>query len=324
MNIKQLEMFEQVSRQGSFSRAAKTLGIAQSLVSRSISLLETDWGDRLFERTGRGVHLTEFGRHMLPHAEALLTQNARLLEEVRGRCGVVSGSVRFGILPSLTAKIIPRLFDEISARAPGIKLQIVESLNGTLDNQLTSGQLDVAIVNRHTPCVKDDILGKLSTYLVGRAGNSLVRKQKVDFKALEDVPLVLPVRPSALRTILDQHAKRRQIRLDIVLEVESLSAMIEVATTGKAMTILPYCGIEPEVRAGRLQFAEIVNPTLPRSISLAVTQEHPLSRAARLVHSVAKEIVPLLLEDRSVFGPPEDTKAGRHESSGRRAPMQIA
>jgi DNA-binding transcriptional LysR family regulator len=307
MNIKQLEMLVQVSRHGSFSRAAKSLGYAQSLISRSISLLETDWGDRLFERTGRGVHLTEFGRHMLPHAEALLTQNARLIEEVRGRHGVISGNVRFGILPSLTAKIIPRLFDEVSASAPGIKLQVVESLNGTLDNQLTAGLLDMAIVNRHAPCAKEDLLGKLRTYLVGRPRHPLFEKPKVEFKRLENVPLVLPVRPSALRNVLDQHARRKQVNLNIVLEVESHSAMIEVATTGKAMTILPHCGIEQEVSGGRLHAAEIVDPVLPRSISLAVTQEHPLSRAARLVHSITKELAPRLLNDTPVGNFTEET-----------------
>jgi DNA-binding transcriptional LysR family regulator len=290
-------MFVQVSRQGSFSRAAKNLGLAQSLVSRSISLLETDWDDRLFERTGRGVHLTDFGRHMLPHTEALLAQNARLIEEVRGHCGIISGSVRLGILPSLTARIIPRLFAEVSARAPGIKLQIAESLNGTLDSQLTAGQLDMAIVNRHAPCAKEDLLGRLRTYLIGRPGHPLIQKPKVEFKHLENVPLVLPVRPSALRNVLDQHAKRKQINLNVVLEVESLSAMVEVTMAGDAMTILPQSGLEQELREGRLQASEIINPALPRSISLAVTQEHPLSRAARLVHSITKELAPQLLDD---------------------------
>ncbi len=217
---------------GSFSRAAR-LRVGAVLISRSVSLLETDWDDRLFERTGRGVHLTDFGRRMLPHAEALVAQNARLMEAVRGRCGIVSGSVRFGILPSLTRENVPRLFDEVSARAQSVKLQIVESLNGTLDNQLASGSLDLAIVNRHSPCTKEDLPGKLRTYLIGHPDDPLLQKPKIDFKLLEGVPLVVPVQPSALRNVLDLHARRKQLTLNIVLEVESLAAMIEVATTGK-------------------------------------------------------------------------------------------
>ena len=311
MNLKQLEMFAKVSRHGSFSKAAKELGIAQSLISRSISLLENDWGDRLFERTGRGVHLTEFGRRVLPHTEALLLQSSRLNDQVRGRAGIVSGEVRIGILPSLTAKVIPQLFAEVSARAPSIKLQIAESLNGTLDKQLSSGELDMAILNRHTPCTKEDLLGHLRTYLVGRADHELVQDPTIDFKRLENIPLVVPVRPSALRSVLDHHAKRKQINLNIVVEVESLAAMIEITHTGKALTILPKCGIENELQSGRLKVAEIVNPTIPRSITLSATQEHPLSRAGRLVHQVVREIAPRLLSEA-----PANTsiQAGQHKT----------
>ena len=66
MNLKQLRTFTLVANLGSLSRAGKALDIAQSLVSRHLAQLESEWGDRLFERTGRGVVLTDFGRRVQP------------------------------------------------------------------------------------------------------------------------------------------------------------------------------------------------------------------------------------------------------------------
>ena len=77
MNLKQLETLALVAELGSLSRAARTLGVAQSLVSRGIGQLEAEWGDRLFERTGRGVVLSEFGRRVMPQVELLLAQSAQ-------------------------------------------------------------------------------------------------------------------------------------------------------------------------------------------------------------------------------------------------------
>ncbi|WP_454736171.1 LysR family transcriptional regulator [Cupriavidus necator] len=298
MNIKQLETLALVIEVGSLSRAAKSLGVAQSLVSRTIGQLESEWGDRLFDRTGRGVVLSEFGRRIYPHVQLLLAQSARLQDEVKDAAGVPSGVVRIGMLPSMGRRLVAALFEDMRAGAPGVRLHVAEGFSGQLDEHLASGRLDMAVINRygHGPRQDEDVLGQVGTYLVCTTTHPLARRPTVLFRELAGLPLVLPPAPNGLRSILDQHGRQQGISLDVVLEVESMATMKEVASGGHAMTILPFLGVEQEVRSGQLAAVEIVEPRLPRSITIGVTRHHPLSRASRLVLSRLHELVPALLQ----------------------------
>ncbi|RZT35470.1 LysR family transcriptional regulator [Cupriavidus agavae] len=294
MNLKQLETVALVAELGSLSRAARALGIAQSLVSRTVANLESEWGDRLFERTGRGMVLSEFGKRIFPEIELLLAQSTRLHDEIRNAAGVPAGTVRIGVLPSMTRRLIPTLFADLRKTAPGVRLRVIEGFSGQLDEQLDAGHLDLAVINRYGPSPRqnEDVLATVANYLIGKAGHPIANQPAVDFKCLAGIPLVLPPAPNGLRLILDQHARQQGVTLDVALEVESLNAMKEVALSGHALIILPQLAVDDEVSAGRLVAAEIINPQLPRSISLGLTQHHPLSRAARLVLSRLHELIP--------------------------------
>lgn len=299
MNLKQLETVALVAELGSLSRAARALGIAQSLVSRAIAQIETEWGDRLFERTGRGVVLSEFGKRIFPEIQLLLAQSARLHDEVRNAAGVPAGLVRLGVLPSMTRRLVPALFADLRQAAPGLRLRVSEGFSGQLDAQLDSGHLDLAVINRYGPSPRqdEDVVATVATYLVGKPDHPLARRTTVDFRRMDGVPLVLPPAPNGLRSVLDQHARQQGVTLDVALEVESLNTMKEVALSGHALTILPRLAVDHEIAASQLAAAEIVKPRLPRSISLGVTHHHPLSRAARLVLSRLHTLVPLLTRD---------------------------
>ena len=297
MNIKQLETLVLVAELGSLSRAAKATGVAQSLVSRSIGQLEAEWGDRLFERTGRGVVLSEFGRRVFPQVQLLLAQSVRLQDEVKDAAGVPSGVVHVGVLPSMARRVVTQMFEDTQARAPGVLLHISEGFSGQLDEQLASGRLDMAVINRygHGPRQDEDILGEVATYLICAAAHPMAKRQSITLRELAGLPLVLPPAPNGLRSILDQHARQQAIALNVVLEVESLATMKEVAMGGHAMTILPMLGVDDEIRAGQLAALEIRDPAIPRTIAIGVTRHHPLSRASRYVLSRLHDVVPALI-----------------------------
>jgi DNA-binding transcriptional LysR family regulator len=297
VNIKQLETLTLVAELGSLSRAAKAMGVAQSLVSRSIGQLEGEWGDRLFERTGRGVVLSEFGRRVLPEVALLLAQSARLQDEVKGAAGVPSGAVRIGVLPSMARRLVPRLFEMLRSEAPGVLLHFSEGFSGQLDEQLAAGRLDMAVINRYGrgPRQDEDVVGEVPTFLVCSASHALAERKRLPFRQLAGMPLVLPPAPNGLRSVLDQHARQQGIALDVVLEVESLATMKEVVASGHAMTILPKLGVDEEIRAGQLAALEIVEPAIPRIIAIGVTRHHPLSRASRYVLALLHELVPELI-----------------------------
>lgn len=296
MNLKQLQSFMRVAHHGSLARTAAATDLAESLISRHISALESAWGDRLFERTGRGMVLSEFGRLMLPEVCAVLEQVDRLNAIARDSAGMLRGTVRVGVLPSLAPQLLPMLFADLRVGAPGVRLQTAEGFSGNLDEELANGRLDLAVINRYGPAARtEEVLGTADTYLVGRAGNLLLAKGSIAFKSLENVPLVLPSAPNGLRQILDQMSRRHGIQLNIVMEVDSAASMKDIALSGHAYTLLPMMAVKEELARGDLHAVEVVKPKIQRTIVLELATHQPLSRAARHVAIRLRALVPQLL-----------------------------
>ena len=285
MNLKQLETFSLVAELGSLSRAAVAADVAQSLISRQLAQLEAEWGDRLFERTGRGSVLSEFGRRVQPEINLLLDQARRLEGAVKEAAGVPTGTVHLGVLPSMSRELLPLLFTDVRLRAPAVRLHVTEGFSGDLDEQLASGRLDISVVNRYasTRMRGDDVLGTVESFAIGKPSNTELAMNTITLHQLAKLPLVLPTRPNGLRTILDQLARQRGIHLDIVMEVDTLTAMKDVAASGHAYTILPLMAVSDDVASGRVAAMRIVSPGIKRTIALGLTNKRPLSMAARMV-----------------------------------------
>ncbi|OWW22923.1 LysR substrate-binding domain-containing protein [Noviherbaspirillum denitrificans] len=297
MNLDQLEAFELVAQLGSLSKAAKASAVAQSLISRKLAQLEAEWGDRLFHRTGRGVVLSEFGMRIRPHIQLMLAQAEQLRNEVKDAAGVPIGTVHLGVLPSISRELTTALFSRVRASAPGVRLRITEGFSGNLDEQLASGRLDIAVINRYgqsTPA-GEEALGRIDTYVIGAAGNADLAGQKFPFTDLKGKLLVLPPAPNGLRSALDHIARQKGFSLDVAIEVDTLAAMKEVAASGEALTILPFPAVVQEVAAGILRAARLVQPGIPRTVTLCITKQRPLTRAGRFVLAELRELVPELL-----------------------------
>jgi DNA-binding transcriptional LysR family regulator len=298
MNIKHLQSFLSVAEEGSLKRSGAATDTAESLISRHISSLETAWGAKLFERTGRGMALSEFGRRMLPEVRTAIEQLLRLDVVAKESSGIPTGTVHVGVLPSLAPQLLPLLFADIRSSAPEITLRATEGFSGHLDEQLANGRLDVAIINRYGSSALrgEEVLGSAETYLVGRTGNEFVQKKSISFKDLANVPLVLPTVPNGLRTNLDHLAHRHAISLKIVMEVDSSSIMKDISQSGLAYTLLPLMAVKEELKQGKLVAIPVVKPSILRTIVLAVTSQRPMTLAARHVANRIRKLSPKLVK----------------------------
>lgn len=299
MKLKQLDTFLLVADMKSLSRAAIASDMAQSLVSRQIAALEGEWGRRLFDRTGRGMVLSEFGRRIYPDVKRVVEQ-VRQLDAVAGEAaGVLTGTVHVGVLPSLSRQLLPMLLADVRERAPALRLHVMEGFSGTLDEQLASGRLDMIVVNRYgTSALRgEDVLGKVETFLIGKTGRPELAAKTVPFRALGGLPLVLPAVPNGLRATLDVLSRRHNVTLDIVMEVDTATAMKDVAASGNAFTLLPITAVMQEIESGLLGACRVVSPGIRRTIALRLTRQRPLSEGARLVASRVRMLALGLLAD---------------------------
>ena len=104
------KLFIDAAEMGSLSKVAVAYRTSQPQISRRIGDLERECGGRLFQRTGRGVALTELGQRITPRIRSWLAATEQLANDVRTSAGTPIGTVRIGILPSTAHPLLTSLY----------------------------------------------------------------------------------------------------------------------------------------------------------------------------------------------------------------------
>ena len=285
--------FLAIAELGSLTRAALFLDSNQSLLSRQLNAMERECGARLFNRTGRGVELSEVGQRIFPHVKALLEDAQQLELEVRGEAREPAGHVTLGTLPSIGHHLVGQLFTAVRARFPSVHLKILEGSSGQVEEWLTDARVDIAILYRYGATLPEgeQCLATVDSYLISAKGDDLTAAPEVPFAALNGLPFILPSAPNGLRNALDATARQQRIDLAPVIEADSLPLMRSLVEREKLYTVLPLHAVWQEVEDGKLQAARVVNPPLQRMVSMVMSKSKGPPKAITLVVQQIEKIV---------------------------------
>ena len=286
------KLFVDAVERGSLSKVAIAYGTSQPQISRRIRDLEEQCGGRLFQRTGRGVVLTELGQRIAPKIRSWLAGTDQLANDIHATAGKPIGKVRLGILPSTAHPLLSTLYYRVRERYPLIKLSVREGQGAQLDTWLEDGSLDLALLFRHSAAPKngDVYLVETATRLVSVPGDELTSRRTVSFSALENLPLVMFCRPSSWRDRLDQLSAEHGFALNVAVEADSLSLQTHIVAAGGAYALLGPYAIAAASKGLKLQSAKIVSPALTRHIALAMSPHGELTLACRTVMKETKAI----------------------------------
>ena len=286
------KLFIDTAEVGSLSKVALTYGTSQPHISRRIGELEKECGGRLFQRTGRGVVLTELGERIAPKVRVWMASTEQLANDVRASAGTPIGKVRIGSLPSAAHPLVSTLYRRLKAQFPLIQLSVREGQGAQLETWLEDGSVDLAILFRTSPTPRngDTYLVETSTYLVSAAGDPLTSRPTVRFAALNHLPLVLFCRPNSWRNHLEQISAERGVALNVILEADSISLQTQIVSEGGLYTLLGPYAIAAAAKERRIQSAKLVAPVVTRHIALAMSRHGELTLACRTVMQVAREI----------------------------------
>ncbi len=145
VDLSQIRYFNAAARHGSFSAAAKALGISQPGLTKAVRRLEVSLECTLFVRLPRGVALTPQGHALLRHVSLLDVQLQDAREEVRALDRGAVGELRIGAGPSWLSRALPRIVAEMAAQYPGLRFQVVGGFNVSLMEALRVGDLDLVV-----------------------------------------------------------------------------------------------------------------------------------------------------------------------------------
>jgi len=291
IDLRKLGSFVTVAETRSFTRAAATLGIAQSALSKQIRDLEGEVGGELLHRTGRGVLPTDLADRILPEAKALLEQAAQLSESLRMEHVVTSGRVTIGTLAAIGPLFIVPLLLRMHECLPGIQVHVMEGLTDHVEEWLTSGRVDIGVHyrGRRTYQHETTLFGS-ELYLIGRSGAPMVSNGHVNLAQIEGIPLILPGMPNSLRASLERVFQQEGVELCVGYELDSVPTIKQIVSAGDEYTIVPLHAVVSELKAGTLAGARIINPSTERQVLISATTQHPSSRAGRAVIQLAHEV----------------------------------
>ncbi len=294
-DLNKWRVFVAISELGSLTRAALFLDSNQSMLSRQLNALERECGTRLFNRTGRGVELSEVGAFLFPQVKALLTDAQHLEDSIRGQAREPTGRVTLGCLPSIAHPLVGRLFTELRSRHAAVRLKVLEGSSGQVEEWLADARVDIAILYRYGPTLPEteQSLAVVDSYLIGASGDAATAAAEIPFTALHDLPFILPGAPNGLRTALDAMARQHRITLTAAVEADSLPLQKSLVEKEKLYTVLPLHAVWTEVAEGRLQAARIADPPFQRTVAMVTSKS---KGPARAVTAVASQIVRIVDE----------------------------
>lgn len=292
-DLQKWRSFVAIGELGSLTRAALFLDSSQSFLSRQVNALERECGARLFNRTGRGVELSDVGQRLFPPVKELLQRAQALEHDIRADLREPVGTVTLGSLPSIGTILIGRLFEQLRASHPGVSLKVLEGSSGQVEEWLTDGRIDIAILYRYGSTLpeQEEALATVESYLIGGKGDRLTAGGSVNFANLDGLPFILPGAPNGLRTALDAGARQARIALAPVIEADSLPLQKQLTAQEGLYTVLPLHAVWQEVQEGRLQAARIVEPPFQRTVAMAYAKAKGPSRAVTAVSGLVVRIV---------------------------------
>lgn len=208
LRARHLTVFLAVARAGSMQRAAAEAHLSQPAISKLIGELEGIFGRPMFERSKRGVTLTECGEVLVERAEALLNDLDHAAIEIDNVARGVSGNVRIGVLPVAEARIVPATLLALRKRAPGLTVSIDEGTRLFLLGGLRKGEIDCVIGRLHDSPAEDDLhreaLLPMPIRIVCHPTHPLARRRRLALSDLAVYPWIVPQAGAPIRIVIDR------------------------------------------------------------------------------------------------------------------------
>jgi LysR family nitrogen assimilation transcriptional regulator len=266
-------------------------GSATGSVQAQIARLEVSLGVRLFESVeGNCIRLTQVGQRLHASGTELLAASKAAINSVAAVSRNPAELAVFAAPPTVAAVLASAVAARFHRELGSARLRFIEGMSGHIREWLATGRIDVGIL-LDSYGVPGEPLWSEDMFLVGDLKFVGEAADPVSFAKLERLPMLLPSAAHGLRQVIDRHAERAGIKLDVRLEGDSLNTLMDWAIEGLGVAVLPLGAVETHHRrADTLRLIPIESPKLERHLVLCTaSNKHPSATVRALIRIIREE-----------------------------------
>jgi LysR family transcriptional regulator, hydrogen peroxide-inducible genes activator len=290
VTFKQLRYFDALAREKHFGRAAETCSVTQPALSMQIHELEQSLGLILVERTRSGLRLTDKGLELAERTGRILGEVRDFVAYAKHSQSVLTGPLRFGVIPTIAPYILPPLLPLVREAFPELELFLRETQTAQLTEDLLDGKLDVLLMALP---VKHNELETLTLFedrfvLALPKDRQLSGSVKATKEMVENERLLLLEEGHCLRDQALSYCTLQQVDMVNTFGASSLSTIVEMVSAGYGITLLPEISIGVEQRGRGLTLLAFAEPQPFRTIGLVWRGTSPRKDEFRALGEVIK------------------------------------
>ncbi|MGH9657665.1 MAG: LysR family transcriptional regulator [Bryobacteraceae bacterium] len=282
MDLYSLQVFQTIATERSFSRAAEKLLRTQPAVSLALQRLETALGERLIDRSGKDLVLTDAGRTALDYArrfENLRREMENSLAELRDKS---AGTLAIGANESTTLYLL-RHIEKFRGTYPKVKVRVRRSLSSKIPSELIDGNLELGVIS-YDP--EDDRLVSTVIYtdalvFVVSPVHRLAERSRVSIAELGAETFIAHNVVSPYREVVLREFQRRKVPLLMEVEMPTVETIRKLVQNNQGVAFMPRMCVEQELEQGLLRAVKVDELHVERKIRLVYPTRRALSHAAR-------------------------------------------
>lgn len=286
LSLRQLHYAQIIAEEGHFGRAAARCHVTQPALSQQIRLLEARCNAPLFDRLGRNVRLTPFGRDFLTQAARVLSAAQDLEAFADMSAGHPGRPLRFGLIPTVAPYLLPEILPALADRMPDIRFAVSEGKTERLVAALADGDIDIALIATESahPGLSQTILFTDPFVLATQADSPL--SDPVDLARLPRESFLLLEEGHCLR---DQMVNACALKPELqgrTFAATSLATILELVANGYGVTLLPAISLKRERSNPRIKTLSLAAPGATRTLRLVWRKGSPHQALFETIASV--------------------------------------
>lgn len=292
LDISLLETFTLVADLGSFSAAARRLGLTQPAVSLQIKSLERELAAPLIDRSGGKVVLTPAGHTTYAHARKILADRELMVADIPRATGRVAGQLLLGASTIPGEYLLPPVMSEFKTEYPEVSISLEIRDSGGILDKLRLEEIELGFIGARPPKeVTYHPFAEDRLVLITPPDHQLSTKKKVPLEALADECFVSRRAGSGTRSKVESALRERGIdpdALDVAAELGSTQAVISAVQAGMGISFVSNRAAELPAKYGMISVTEVTGVDLTREFFVLYENRRPLSIAAKTFLKTAR------------------------------------